>query len=60
MRKRVSAVDQARILRSNLKRFALDIVHKDIIDIEVAYTLLIRQYGGTDRVWAAKYKLFVK
>ena len=60
VRNRVSAVDQARILRSNLKGFALDIIHKDIIDIEVAYTLLIRQYGGTDRVWSAKYKLFVK
>ena len=42
-----------------LKEFALDIVQKDITNIETAYNLLIKQYGGADRVWAAKYKIFL-
>ena len=54
IRNRVPISDQARILRTNLKGFAPDIVHKDITNIETAYKLLIKQHGG-----AAKYKIFL-
>ena len=45
--------------RTNLKNFALEIVHKDILDIEVAYKFLIKYFGNSDKIWAAKFRVFL-
>ena len=47
-------------VRQQLRGLALVIVHKDLTDIEEAYKLLTRQFGSTDQIWAAKYKVFLQ
>ena len=59
IRNQIPVKDQVKILRTNLKNFALEIVHKDILDIEVAYKLLIKHFGNSDKIWAAKFRVFL-
>ena len=54
----VAEKDQVKTLRSNLRNFALDIVHKEVKKIDKAYDLLIKQFGNSDQIWAAKFKVF--
>ena len=59
IRNQIPVKDQVKILRTNLKNFALEVVHKDITDIEVAYKLLIKHFGNSDKIWTAKFKVFL-
>ena len=59
VRNQVAQKDQCKIFRTNLKGFALDIVSKDIEDVDKAYKLLIKQFGNTDQIWSARYKVFL-
>ena len=59
VRNQVAQKDQCKIFRTNLKGVALDIVSKDIEDVDKAYKLLIKQFGNTDQIWSARYKVFL-
>ena len=59
VRNQIPVKDQVKILRNNLKNFALEVVHKDITDIEVAYKSLIKHFGNSDKIWGAKFKVFL-
>ena len=54
VRNQIPLKDHVKYLRQQLRGLALEIVHKDLTDIEEAYKLLTRQFGSTDQIWAAK------
>ena len=60
IRNQIPLKDQVKILRTNLKNFALEVVHKDILDIEVAYKLLLKHFGNSDKIWSAKFRIFLE
>ena len=60
IRNQIPKKDQVKILRmSSLKNFALEVVHKDITDIDEAYKILLKQFGNSDQVFASKLKIFL-
>ena len=60
VRNQVPLKDHVKHLRLQLRGLALEIVHKDLTDIDEAYKLLTRQFGSSDQIWAAKYKVFLQ
>ena len=60
VRNQIPTKDQVKILRtSSLKNFALEVVHKDVSEIEEAYKILLKQFGNADQVFASKFKIFM-
>ena len=59
VRNQIPKKDHVKLLQSSLKNFALEIVNKDITEIEDAYKILIKQFGNADQVFTSKYKVFL-
>ena len=59
IRNQIPVKDQVKILRNNLKNFALEIVHKDVTAVDEAYKLLIKHFGNSDQIWSAKFKILL-
>ena len=59
VRNQIPRKDQVKILRGSLRNFALEIVHKDIDDVDKAYEILANQFGNSDQVFTSKYRIFL-
>ena len=56
VRNQIPVKDQVKILRKNLKNFALEIVHKDVTAVNEAYKLLVKHFGNSEQIW---FKVFL-
>ena len=59
VRNQVPRKDQVKILRTYLKNFAYDLVHKDVTDIDKAYDILTTKFGNSEQVFTAKYRILL-
>ena len=50
LRNQVPEKDEVKVLRTYLRDFPLDLVHKELIKVEEAFKILIKQFGGIDQI----------